>query len=73
MKSADHRGNKILISLCLASLVAYVLNWMWIGHLNKKKTRVWEKMSSEERFAYQDDQKAREADGNRRVDFRFSR
>ncbi|GHJ89331.1 hypothetical protein NliqN6_5733 [Naganishia liquefaciens] len=68
-----HRGNKILISLCLATLAAYVLNWMWIGHLNKKKSRVWEAMSAEERFAYQDDQKAREADGNRRLDFRFSR
>ncbi|KAI5450560.1 hypothetical protein NCC49_003015 [Naganishia albida] len=68
-----HRGNKILISICCATLVAYVLNWLWIGHLNKKKSAIWEQMSTEERVAYQDDLPAREADGNRRLDLRFSR
>lgn len=70
---SDHRGNKILISICCATLVAYVLNWLWLGHLNKKKSAVWEKMSTEERVAYQDDLAAREAEGNRRLDLRFSR
>ncbi|KAJ9118579.1 hypothetical protein QFC22_003799 [Naganishia vaughanmartiniae] len=68
-----HRGNKILIALCAASLVAYVLNYFWIGHLNKKKSQTWEVMTQEERVAYQEDLPAREADGNRRLDIRYSR
>ncbi|KAJ9101059.1 hypothetical protein QFC21_003277 [Naganishia friedmannii] len=68
-----HRGNKILIALCAASLVAYVLNYLWIGHLNKKKSQAWDVMTQEERVAYQEDLSAREAEGNRRLDIRYSR
>jgi hypothetical protein len=39
--------------------------------LNKRKERIWDAMTVEERLAYQNDQEARELDGNKRLDFRF--
>lgn len=43
----------------------------WIIHLNKKKKREWEALSSEQQVEYQMDNVAREKDGNKRLDFLF--
>lgn len=41
-------------------------------YANKKKAKVWDTMSPEEKLEYQTDQEAREKDGNKRLDFRFA-
>ncbi|KAI4594317.1 hypothetical protein KJ359_008340 [Pestalotiopsis sp. 9143b] len=64
-------GNKVCISICALSLVTFMAQRQYLKHLNKQKERAWEQMSLEERAAYQNDQEAREKDGNKRLDFRF--
>ncbi|KAK8008817.1 hypothetical protein PG991_011368 [Apiospora marii] len=64
-------GNKVLVSICALSLVTFLAQRQYLVHLNKKKEKVWNAMSSEERAAYQADQEAREKEGNKRLDFRF--
>jgi hypothetical protein len=66
------QGNKVLISICALSLLTFVGQRLWLGHLNKKKQEAWDAMSQEERIAYQEDTAAREIDGNKRLDFRFA-
>jgi hypothetical protein len=65
------RGNTVLISICALSLVTFLVQRMYLGILNKRKERVWDAMTVEEKAAYQNDQAARELDGNQRLDFRF--
>ncbi|KAL8344094.1 hypothetical protein RB601_004560 [Gaeumannomyces tritici] len=64
-------GNKVLISICAASLVTFVAQRQILCHLNKKKEEKWSAMSHQERLAYQNDHTAREKEGNKRLDFRF--
>ncbi|ORY68386.1 major facilitator superfamily domain-containing protein [Pseudomassariella vexata] len=64
-------GNRVCISICALSLVAFVAQRQYLIYLNRKKERVWRTMSEEERLTYQHDQGAREVDGNKRLDFRF--
>ncbi|KAL1305016.1 hypothetical protein AAFC00_003916 [Neodothiora populina] len=66
-----YRGNKVLISICALSLVTFVLQREYLRYLNRKKERVWDQMSTQEKEGYVADQAAREADGNKRLDFRF--
>lgn len=66
-----YRGNKVLISICVLSLVAFVAQREYLRLLNRRKERVWGAMSVEEQDAYQADQTAREKEGNKRLDFRF--
>lgn len=65
------RGNKILIAICALSLVTFVAQREYLRYLNKRKAKVWDNMSNEERIAYQADQEEREKEGNKRLDFRF--
>lgn len=65
------QGNTVLISICALSLVAFVAQRQYLIVLNKRKERVWEQMTAEEKAAYQNDSAAREKDGNKRLDFRF--
>ena len=65
------QGNKVLISICALSVVVFLAQSQWLKLLNKRKERVWETMSLEERAEYQADNVAREKDGNKRLDFRF--
>ena len=65
------RGNTVLVSICALSLVTFVLQRQTLVYLNKKKERVWSTMSADEKASYQDDNDARERDGNKRLDFRF--
>lgn len=66
------QGNKVLVSICALALAAFVVQRQVLVHLNRKKEQRWSVMSPEERVAYQNDVKAREEDGNRRLDFRFA-
>ncbi|KAF6825755.1 MFS transporter [Colletotrichum musicola] len=65
------RGNTVCVSICALSLVVFLVHRQVLIFLNKRKERAWEAMSTEERVAYQGDTAAREADGNKRLDFRF--
>lgn len=66
-----HRGNKVLISFCVGALATLVGQNLWLRTLNKRKAKIWEGMSEPERARYQADTAAREADGNKRLDFKF--
>jgi len=65
------QGNTVLISICALSLVAFALQRWHLIRLNKAKALVWDAMSQDEKTAYQNDNVARELDGNKRVDFLF--
>jgi hypothetical protein len=66
-----HQGNKVLVSICALSLVAFLAQRAYLSILNKRKEGIWDSMSIGERSVYQNDQVARELDGNKRLDFRF--
>ncbi|KAI1848485.1 hypothetical protein JX266_005791 [Neoarthrinium moseri] len=66
-----HTGNAVCISIVALSLVTFFAQRQWLIHLNKKKEAIWSTMTAEEKFEYQNDQAAREKDGNKRLDFRF--
>ncbi|KAL3419118.1 MFS transporter [Phlyctema vagabunda] len=65
------QGNTVLISICGLSLVTFLAQRWHLTRLNKKKEKVWNAMSLAERSAYQNDNAAREIDGNKRLDFLF--
>ncbi|CAD6441390.1 0507edf3-df38-4c38-8c09-2cc7e636c6ff [Sclerotinia trifoliorum] len=65
------QGNKVLISICALALVTFVTQRQYLIVLNKRKEKVWDQMTAEEKAAYQNDSEAREKDGNKRLDFRF--
>ncbi len=60
-----------MIAICALALVTFVIQREYLRFLNRKKERSWSEMSIDERASYQNDNEAREADGNRRLDFRF--
>lgn len=66
------QGNKVLISICALSLVAFLCQRQFLVYLNKKKKEQWDQLTEEEKFAYQNDVAAREVDGNKRWDFQFA-
>ncbi len=66
-----YRGNKVLISICVLSLITILAQRFWLKHLNKRKERKWESLRVEERAEYQGLLGDREADGNKRLEFRF--
>jgi hypothetical protein len=66
-----YRGNKVCISICALTIVVFILQRQYLILLNKRKERVWETMTIEQRAEYQADKEAREKDGNQRLDFRF--
>ena len=66
-----HRGNIVLVSICGLSLLTFLAQRWYLTRLNQRKEQVWACMNEEERLAYQQDQVAREKDGNKRLDFRF--
>ncbi|KAI9643871.1 hypothetical protein NHQ30_007222 [Ciborinia camelliae] len=65
------QGNKVLVSICALALVTFVVQRQYLILLNKRKERIWNQMTIEEKAAYQNDKVARENDGNKRLDFRF--
>lgn len=67
---ANHyrRGNKDLIAICVATIVAYALAKVYYVTRNKSKITKWEKMSKEEQAEYI---AKNENAGNKRLDFLF--
>ena len=65
-------GNKVLVAICALSLVVMVVQRWTLVRLNRKKEEKWNAMTSEEKALYQADVAAREAEGNKRLDFRFA-
>ena len=66
-----YRGNKVLISICVLSLITVLGQRFWLIHLNRRKERKWESMRTDEQAEYQGLLGDREADGNKRLEFRF--
>lgn len=66
-----YRGNKVLVSICALTLVTLLVQRFWLQLLNKRKERVWEHMSDDEKAEYQRLLAKREEDGNKRLEFRF--
>ncbi|EEY15356.1 conserved hypothetical protein [Verticillium alfalfae VaMs.102] len=66
------QGNKVLVSICAFALVVFVAQRQVIVYLNGKKEKKWAAMSDEDRHIYQNDVQAREVDGNKRLDFRYT-
>lgn len=66
-----YMGNKVLISICVLTLVVFVAQREYLRHLNRQKEKKWAGMSDGEKALYQADQAARELEGNKRLDFRF--
>jgi hypothetical protein len=67
-----HRGNSVLLAICVFTLVVIIIQRELLRHLNRKKDMTWRSMTVEQQAAYQNDIPAREKDGNKRLDFRFS-
>ncbi|RDW77911.1 hypothetical protein BP5796_05763 [Coleophoma crateriformis] len=65
------QGNKVLVSICALSLATFLVQRTYLVILNKRKQKTWLSMSMEERTDYQNDNVARELDGNKRLDFLF--
>lgn len=66
-----YTGNVVLIAICVLSLATPIAQNANLRFLNHQKEKKWKAMSPEERSRYCMDQAEREADGNRRLDFRF--
>ncbi|KAH7070622.1 major facilitator superfamily domain-containing protein [Paraphoma chrysanthemicola] len=66
------QGNSVLVAICALSLITFLAQRQILVRLNKKKQEKWEQMSPEDKALYQADVVAREADGNKRLDFRFA-
>ncbi|KAF2012952.1 MFS general substrate transporter [Aaosphaeria arxii CBS 175.79] len=65
------QGNSVLVAICALALVIMLVQRQVLVRLNKKKEEKWSQMTSEEKALYQSDLVAREAEGNKRLDFRF--
>ncbi|OAL52823.1 MFS general substrate transporter [Pyrenochaeta sp. DS3sAY3a] len=66
------QGNAVLVSICALSLVTFLAQRQFLIRLNKKKQEKWATMTAQEKALYQADVLAREAEGNKRLDFRFA-
>lgn len=66
-----HRGNKVLISFCAAALAILLGQNQFLKLLNRRKERVWDSMSEADKAQYLADTKARQSEGNKRLDFKF--
>lgn len=63
------RGNRSLLGIVCMNLVLYPLVKAYYVYRNKRRDRIWEGMSEEQRLAYLETTKD---EGNKRLDFRFS-
>lgn len=63
------RGNKILVAIACLNLVLYAIAKAYYVLKNKKRARIWDNWTEEERKEYLATTKDR---GNKRVDFQFA-
>ncbi|CRG88286.1 putative transporter YIL166C [Talaromyces islandicus] len=61
-------GNKVLISMSVLSFVLFIVAKFYFDTKNKRRARIWDAMSTEERDAYLTSNRD---SGNKRLDFRF--
>jgi hypothetical protein len=67
-KPLYRRGNKQLIAINVAAIIAYALAKIYYVSRNRWKKTQWEKMNQEERAAYLE---TTTDQGNKRLDFYF--
>lgn len=68
-KPLYRRGNLVLIAICAYNIVLFIGAKIFYVQVNKRRSRVWDGMSKEEKEQYL----STTADkGNRRLDFRFA-
>ncbi|KAJ0270186.1 hypothetical protein CBS470a_013581 [Colletotrichum nupharicola] len=63
------RGNRALLGIVCMNLVLYPLVKAYYVYRNKRRDKIWDGMSEEQRLAYLATTKD---EGNKRLDFRFS-
>lgn len=62
-------GNKVLIGICAYNFILFIGAKLFYVYINKKRERVWNEMSGQERDHYLATTKDK---GNKRLDFRFA-
>jgi hypothetical protein len=66
-----YTANKAMLAVVVFNLViVYPGTWLFFGHVNKKRERIWGGMSNEEKSEYL---RTTKDEGNKRLDFRFAR
>jgi hypothetical protein len=68
-KPLYRRGNKVLIAICAYNFVIFIGAKLFYVQTNKKRERLWESMSTEEKETYLETTTDK---GNKRLDFRFA-
>lgn len=68
-KPLYRRGNKVLIAICAFNFVLFVGTKIYYVSVNKRRERIWEGMTKEEKEIYLETTKE---EGNKRLDFRFA-
>lgn len=68
-KPLYRRGNKILIAICVYNLVLFVAAKQYYVVVNRRRARVWDGMTKEEKETYLQTTTDK---GNRRLEFRFA-
>lgn len=63
------RGNLILIIICSANIVIYILTYFFYRSINRHKEQQWNKMTVKEQETYLETTKDQ---GNERLEFRFA-
>lgn len=66
-----HTGNAVLLSISALSMVVIIAQKFYLKKLNREKLSAWNAMTLQEQAEYQNDQAAREKDGNKRFDLLF--
>lgn len=64
-----HRGNDILLALCLVSIALFVATKFYYLRKNKTRSQKWDAMSEQEKEHYIYNTTD---EGNKRLDFRFA-
>ncbi|KKY25518.1 putative retrograde regulation protein 2 [Phaeomoniella chlamydospora] len=63
------RGNRVLLILCIANIILYLLTKAYYILRNRYRDRKWNTMTSDEKIRYLE---TTQGQGNKRLDFRFA-
>ena len=63
------RGNRVLLSICIANLVIYTFVKVYYVQRNKQRETKWQAMTEDQRIEYL---ATTTDEGNKRLDFRFA-
>ncbi|KAF8506810.1 major facilitator superfamily domain-containing protein [Russula emetica] len=67
--SVNKEGNRVLIGICVANIVLYLLTFLFYRCLNQRREKIWASMTPKVRVEYLETTKDV---GNQRLDFRFA-